>query len=477
VETQKVVARLQTSAVQSGSLAESAACKSARAHLVNSSFGLYLQPAKALVAFFNYIKKVSPENANAVSKWQALASALGLTRLESLALGVGTREGEVVLESWSGFNMPPHDDIFALCFPPADASFDLAAFKIAPPDAPFLKATYFNVAGILPLIQRGLQAFDSKMAQEFNAKLQQVNQNTLQFDLQKDLLENIGSEILAVQPSLDTGLTGLPNVVCSFQLKDAAKVEECLNKIAAALDDLPDPVKGRIKLKKFTYRGRNICYVSAPIFQLTPAVCVAGERLLGCISLTGLRQALDQMSKPANILGDKVFQEAVAKATGMPFDAQRLPAIFAFSRALGNGVGALLEVGAYLAAAEGVTAGLAYCPPPTGAAPDNEAAKKAFLAMAGETDLALWPDEGFFRPYSRPTVAVGLFEKNGLYVRTGLPLPMPAMPKTEFLSLSNVAIVSVVAGITLPVIARAREAARQARLKQSGDAQKNESGF
>ena len=83
------------------------------------------------------------------------------------------------------------------------------------------------------------------------------------------------------------------------------------------------------------------------------------------------------------------------------------------------------------------------------------------LELGNSIDLGLWPDEGFFLKYRRGRGSYWAGDPLGLYVRSELPIPNVQDTAQRAGRWSPLRRSGMVAGIALPVLARARESARR----------------
>ena len=357
-----------------------------RGKLSASAALLYLAPKRAADLAFMFAAAMGDRDAPRV---QAALKALGIDRLSSLGLGAGFSGPEPVLESFLLFNAPPTEGLCGLFHsvaPPSEA-----AFKIVPPDAPYVGVGYFNLGGLLPLVRKTVEAVQPRMLLKMDLFTGLARQ-FLGFDLQKDLLENLGGEMVTVQTVLDTGapLSFMPGLVCSMPAKNPAKVEACLKQLGPALLASPLGTAGVLKMKRIEHRGKAIYYLGGQVFAGPAAFAIVGERLLVGTSVNAIRRTLEQLEKPENILGNKGFQEVLARLSGKPFDAKAMPASFSYAIDRGSGAGSLAMAGLWLLAEAAGVAGAAELPQglaalsgaQPGAAPARLAANEAAASVA-----------------------------------------------------------------------------------------------
>jgi hypothetical protein len=440
-----------------GSLAQTAVYAKARAQLAGAAGWAFAAPQ----AMFTLTLSFMPDPV-AMDRAKATWSALGLNTLDSVSVGLTFKDKEPIGDVFLGLSGAT-TGIFSLLCPPDAVGPVADAFRIAAPDSPYVATGYFNFAGILPLIKASLAATDPQGGQMLDNQLQALS-GMLQFDLQKDVFENIDGHFIAAQTSVNTAIPvlPLPGIVLSFGAKNPAKLTECLTRVETLLKALPPPVGGIVKLKQVKHAEKAIYYLSGPILPLSPAMCIADNRLLLGTTLNAVRRSLEQAQKTENILGNKDFQQALARATAQPFSAEKIPAQFAYGADAGAGTGALLLASTYLAAAGGLqVANIALAAP---AGQDQQAletrVQQSALAMFRQYDLGFWPDQVFFSKYQRPTVGIIKTDAAGIHWQTELPPPVPAASHMGSAPVV-IAVVAIGAGMALPVLARSRESARR----------------
>ena len=371
-----VVARLQ--AGDKSLFSQSPGYVKARAQFAGSAGWIYAAP-QALNAMAAAEFKNPPD----LAAFKSILSVLGLDKLDSIGLGFGFHEGEIVADAFAGLSAQPDSGLFTLFNPGEAASVPAAAFKIAAPESPYVGAGYFNFAGVIPLLRNSIQAADPKGVGQFDMLLQLAGQ-TVKLDPQKDFFENIDGHFLVAQTPANTALAGmlLPGMVYSFGAKNPAKLEECLAKAGQFVDALPPPLAGKLKLKKIDHENKSIYYLSGPFIPLSPSLCVTEGRLLAGTSLNAVRRTLEQLQKPGNILSNKDFQQTLARVTGAPFNPDKIPCGFDYGMDQGGGHGAMLLALGSLSASTLFLAGNAALPAPAGVNLDLDIAKNESKAIA-----------------------------------------------------------------------------------------------
>jgi hypothetical protein len=320
-------------------LAASPRYRAARERMGRPGVWLFVDAARAS-DFLGNISK--PDSVSAL-----VATLLGPLLGEDLthfAAGLAFTPTDPVIEVDVGFAKPPAEGLLALC---SEATpIRPASLRLAAPDAPFVKAGHFRFAALLPLARRFAQTLDPQAVEPFDQALARLTER-LAFDIRKDFLENLGTEVVVAQTSLDTAapLSLWPGLVGSVAVKDAAKLEECLKKTAAFLEAVAGTDPERTRLKPLAVRGRTVYYLSTRDLVPPLSCCVAGDRLLWATSLNALRRGLEQLERPEDILSSPAFQETLARVSGRPFDAQALPPAFSFALDRGSGTGGLVVGG------------------------------------------------------------------------------------------------------------------------------------
>ncbi|HYF49066.1 MAG TPA: DUF2950 family protein [Planctomycetota bacterium] len=464
----EVAARLEKKAEKS--IAALPPFAKAKGKFSDSAGWAYLSPSR-LGAVVLALSEGSNADAN---KIKGFIQALGTDKMPAVVMSAGFSNGIPVVESSIVLDGPPVG-VATLFLPPAQGAPDLDSFKFAAVDAPFVGTGYMNFAGALPLIRRALEAASPPDVEVFDRGMNEV-QNVLGFDLQKDVLENIGAHCIVVQPAVDTGipLSFMPGVTYVFPLKNGAKVEECLGKVGPALEKAPPSIKMQYRMRKTSYKNKNLHYLSGLLAPFPAVCCVAGDRLLVGTSVNAVKRTLDQLENKDNILSNKAFQDAIARVTGKPFDVKNLPLAIAYSRDESSGTGSLIMSSLYYLVGAGVTAGLAEIPTPNAAEDDFGAdfedemapllrrpSGRVLYGMGMAVDLGLWPDESFFQKHRMPSAGYSVLDADGLFSRSELPAPAPVSSSSGTTLMVATATVAIVAAIAIPSLLRSRMAANQ----------------
>jgi hypothetical protein len=392
-----IVARMKDPAARAkDSLQSTAGFKAVREKMPQSMALLYVAPQKVLDAALSQPEAM--RNANP-ALLKSLLKSTGLANINGYGTGVGFSNTDPICESFLSFAAPPKDDLFALFTSQTPVTAE--GLKIASPDAPFVAGGSVNLSGIIPFIQ-SVTASDPEQARELD-KLLAMSRQVLGFDLQKDLLENLGSEIVTTQTAIDTSvpLSFMPGMVLSIPAKDPVKVEDCIKKIADAVNvaidkatkqtqesrELVNLVVGRFV--RLEHHGKGIYYLTGQALGSKIAFSVVGNRLLVCTSYNAAKRGIEQLESKTDILSSVPFQETLARLTGKPFDAKALPSSFGYSIDTGSGSGTLLLTALGLTAETAAVAGLAEIPAVPGAgaggpagAPANTAANEAATILA-----------------------------------------------------------------------------------------------
>lgn len=457
-----------------------------RAALHDPAAWFYVNP-KGIAELADDIANKRNEKAMA----KKLLSAFGLENLNSLFGSLTINAKEVSAEFFAGMPEGAAPGLFNV------RPIEKELLQVAAENAPFVEAASMDFARILPAIREviGALAPDPNALQNFDKGLMQVN-GLLQFDLQKDLLSNIEPAFVMTQTPRETGvpLTFNPGMVGVAKIKDPMTVERCMQK----LKDTAEAMMGHnvpalfARFATTKYKGTTIYYFNQ-ILQGANAFCVSKNMLVYGNSVNAVKRGLDQLSSGTNILSNKDFQTAIARVSGQPFDAAKLPASFSYSIDTGGGgselfltlAGLALETGIVAGMSEGIQQGKQLEGPPPGfegfamipnVGPElSRPGVRAALNVLSTVDLNLWPDEEFFVKYRGAHASASTRGKDGWLVRSDLPPPMPVMNNGG--ALVPVAIVAVGAAVALPVLARARDAARRVantgNLKQIGVAMMN----
>src|SRR5581483_129072 len=153
-----------------------------------------------------------------------------------------------------------------------------AALKLAAPDSPFVCAGHVDFAGLLAKVRMLLAVAD--LGRQVDSVLMLINMQ-LGFDLDKDLLANLGTETVYAQSPLDTALplSWTCGGVTSIALRNAEKVEGCFQKLAARFGSRPDnPLSQMFQFRKSEYQGKTIYHIKQ-MMSSSWSFCILGDRL------------------------------------------------------------------------------------------------------------------------------------------------------------------------------------------------------
>ncbi len=443
--------------------------KEAQTSMKESAGWIYVNPS-ALIAIAQDAAAAN-KGGEESAKIKAVVEVLGVDKLNSFMIGLSFAGGETSTEAYVGTtDATPAKGIFSLVGtkgPPKDL------FQIAALDAPYVAAGSFNYAGILPMLRAVLNIVDPAA----NAKIDEGMANAkelLKFDIQKDFLDNLGSEFVMAQTTFDTAvpLTVSPGIVGVMRVKDPAKIEDCLAKLKAAADKnkLSNIIPSfYVKYDVVTYKGSRIYYISQ-LINGAAAFCVVKDHLIVGNSLNAAKRGIDQMAVSSNILSNKEFQTAMTRVSGGAFDPDKPPLSFAYSTDMGSGGGMLLLTGLTVTAETAALAGIAeavggkFKEADLNAGPDllglgelkSKPGGRAVLDVANSVDLNRWPDEEFFIKRRQAHASIGMKTAKGWFSRGEFPPPMPHYGNSALM----VSAVAVVAAIAVPNLLRARNFAQ-----------------
>jgi type II secretory pathway pseudopilin PulG len=456
-----------------GTLAAREGFSSARKQVQFAGGYLFADPA----GIMNLALKSGQFDGKAAAAIQKANKALGIDGISGVMLGAGFNQDEIVLEGCMRAvpGRRPGGLLGLLLSPDQPAEpISRAAMKLAAPGAPFVCAGRVDFAGLLAKVRMLLAVAD--LGRQVDSVLMLLNMQ-LGFNLDKDLLANLGTETVYAQSPLDTALPlswGFGGVT-SIALRDAEKVEGCFQKLAATFGSRPEnPIAQMLQFRKSEYKGKTIYHVKQ-LMSSSWSFCIYGDRLLAGNSLNAVKRAIEQLAGGTDILSVPDFQATLARISGQPFNADKLPAGFAYQTDQGGGGGSLALVSLGLAGGASGLAGLAEL---TERQPDNfggggdplveigrfleRPSGKVLMSIGSSIDLGLWPDEGFFVQHRRARGAYWSSDPLSMYFRTELPFPAGGMRSGGGGPLMTVAVVGIAAGLVLPVLGRSREAARRA---------------
>ncbi|MCZ7643754.1 MAG: DUF2950 domain-containing protein [Planctomycetota bacterium] len=380
-DLETILRRAGDAAPAPDTLAASAAFKGLREPLGAAAGWFYASPKGLLNLAFTATPLAADRDAKQVRQVLGALGVEGWTGL-GVALGFGERGPELracIQMEKAG------EGLCALTAAPESVGAE--GFRIAEKNAPYVCVSHFHCDRVLPLLRACLAAASPDFGDAFDGVLGMVN-NTLGFDLQADLLANLGSEVVTAQTEIDTGtpLSLTPGMVMSMPVKNAAKVEECLTKFGQALENLPYEALRHLKLKPLQHKQHTLRYVSGMVFAGPGAFALVDNRLIVGTTINALRRGLDQLERKETVLEHADFQATVARLSGKPFDPARLPACFAYAIDQGRGTGSLLLTGLGVTALAGPVAGLAELP---GGPPKNPGAPAPAADLAANEAAAI----------------------------------------------------------------------------------------
>ncbi len=348
-EAPALLARLEDPAAP-GSLADAAAFASARRPLTNSAGWFYAHAPQIKQLMATLAKEEQP-----LAQMLGILQALGLDDLTSISASLGFSGADMIMETFVGLVPQPKSPLFALGDQRQPFPADL--LKLVPADAPYVWAGRFSMASLLDSIRKVVKQLDPGAAAQFEQALGQM-QKSLGFDLQADLFGPLGDEMLLVETAVDTApiLSFVPGVVLCVPVREPAKVTQSLAKleklVAGMIQNLlmmaekPGFAELAVpELRRTEYRGRSILYLYGVLLVTPVSICISGDRMLVGTSVNAVRRLIDQFDQPTNILGNRAFQETLARVTGKPFDPNALPASFVYGEDRSSGTGSLIFSG------------------------------------------------------------------------------------------------------------------------------------
>ena len=451
-----------------GSLASNPNFKEAQAGMKTSAGWMYVNPA----ALIEIVEEQAAAKGNPdIAKIQSVVKAVGVDKLNSFLMGLTFEGGEPCVEAYIGHaDDAPKNGLFSLA---GTAGPSKALLQIAAPDAPYVAGASFNFGAVFPMVRTIVSSLDPNAGKQLEAGLAQISA-MLQFDIEKDLLQNLDGDFVSAQTALDTSapLSMSPGMVSVMHIKNPAKVEDCFVKMITFADAMKVPEKVPpfyVRYNTVTYKGTKIYYVSQ-LINGSFAVAVVKDNLLIGTSLNAAKRGIDQWTSGTNITSNKDFQSSIARVSGKPFDAEKLPFSFAYSTDVGSGGGMLLLTGLAITAETAAAAGIAEAVnqgkplPPEPGGPDmfglgelkSKAGGRAALNILNGMDLNRWPDEAFFVGRRQSHASVGMKTEKGWLSRSEFPPPMPHYGSAVLIP----AVVAVVAAVAIPNLMRAKQAAQ-----------------
>lgn len=173
-----------------------------------------------------------------------------------------------------------------------------------PPGAGWFYATRLAPARLLPLLKQMLETAegDGLRAQQLGVVLWGFSILS-GFDLEKDLLENLGDEWVVSDTAGGGAMMGLlPGFAATGTVKDGAKLSATLDKCFRLLAGEAPPELGA-RYRQVPVDGTMAHYVALAMFDVSPAWAIQGEHIVFAPTLAALRRQLAHLRDVADAAG------------------------------------------------------------------------------------------------------------------------------------------------------------------------------
>ena len=444
---QKMRARVSAPAMRGDALASAKFFSASQKLLGGPGLLTVSADAQALLHF----ALAQEQDAEQAAKAKNLVAKAGVTGVQALAFQLGVRGTLLAFDLAIALDGPAKGLVRAYFDTPALAA---AALKVVPEKASFCSASHFDVQGLLGLVRALL---DAEKLQELEAGLAAA-QETLGFDIEKDLLPHIGPAWVAYDVGGVELFGLLPGMALAIELKDPAKFQQALDALVAAAEKAiaaAGPFMPEAKFREVKLGETRVRYLNLAMLPLSPSLAVAKGRLFLTSTVNGMRRALAQLGAPGDITANKNFGTALARVTGKPLDLAALPGQFNYycpdpNQASLSSAAQLAQMflGMFKMQAR-LTAGMGM-----GANPEAE----ALWAVLDHLDFALFPADEIIARYLKPSASALVKQEGGVVLRSDL-----AVPTTGALGSGQGGVFSLalLAGIATPNLLRSSMAANE----------------
>ena len=383
---------------------------------------------------------------------QTILQRLGFEGLQALLLQVGRRGPGVTLDT-AIVHDAPKDSLLSRVLTPAPIPAETLRHVSA--QSAFVSLSRVDLPGLLEAVRSVLDDNQRKGLQDGLAQVTEV----LGFDLEMDFLPLLDEVWVLYDVGTRDVLGFYPSAVLSVGVKDAPKMEQRLAEIEKVSKTLAARLGTAAKTFDFSVKtlklgATTVRYVDFAPVPLSPSIALVNGKLYLAPSFNTLRQALKQLPPAQSLVETAAFKETLTRTTGNA-DQQQLPGSFSYTNPMAKpaSVSSLAQL-----LATGIGGAFRIMAAPNRAeepaAEDPVVKKPPDLSTA--FDFALFPSDETFQRYWRPSASVLVQVDGGSVLRREMPLPS----MHNFVQ-GNTYVIPFAAGLMLPVLARAREAARR----------------
>lgn len=240
---------------------------------------------------------------------QTILHTLGLDQLAAIETHSGFSETEMV--NWSSLRLSgPPRGLFALT---GNAGITAQDLKQVPTDALFAVGGSLDAHKVLELIENLMQQLDPHSAEEMAQGFESFRRET-GVDLERDILQNLGSTWMVYNGAADGWLTGL---VVTADVADTAKLNTAIDRLVSLFQretanviDAPQVIRqpwGDATVYALRFRG-----IPMPI---EPCWCTAQGRLIVTFFPSTMQSALGQVAYEP-LLDAQKFENLLRSSSG-----------------------------------------------------------------------------------------------------------------------------------------------------------------
>ena len=311
-----------------------------------------------------------------------------------------------------------------------------------PRDCQFFTMTSYDVKAGYDRLRAFLETQGGKDVEEFTQGIQKAEE-TIGFSIRDDLLASLGNEILLV--TRPGSYLFIPGFVAQFQLADADKFDECLESLVQVANDAlakekpamrgGGPVQLRRSQTQYQDTTINILNFDNLPIPLSPAFAVRGDRLIVGLFPHTLKDYLAFLNKG----GPDIRSNADFRAVRAQLPEQVSSLVYGDLKANMLNLYVLLPMAA--AAVNGI--------------PQNPI----------KFDVGKCPTWSAISKYLFGTAAVTYWDEGRMVYEIYSPIVLPVCYADT--NMGSLATTSILAGMLLPALARARGEARSMKCKNN----------
>jgi prepilin-type processing-associated H-X9-DG protein len=398
----------------------------------NPALAAYAEVGGLLSSIEVSLRDTAPPSAqfDPVGVFNTLRAELGLNQFKQAAFSAGFAEGDWETHTFFAIDGPRKGLLFT-------ESSDATAghlIEAIPQNAAMAGAFSFNIEDLYEKIRLGAGKLDPQLGQQVNMSLAMVDAMLGQ-NIGRQILAPLGSQ-WAYYTDANVGGTGMLGIVAMNDLKDPPAANQALMRLGTTLTtmagqslrDAPTPMT--LDMREVQYEGTTIHYLAIP--AIAPSWTIHQGRLYMGLQPQTVAAAIDfAKSEAPNLSSNPAFAQQIKtlaeEATPESFNWIDMP------QKLNDSYQINLVMARYM----------------TGMA-DMFGVQAPPLMLPPMTKLS---------PHMAPALSVSWSDDDGQHYRNRSPFPMSSMFTTQ--QNLYVAQASLMAGILLPSLGRAREVANR----------------